>query len=117
MDLSDGLADAVHQVASASGVGIELDAGALPVDDAVGAWQAARGADPVIEAVAGGDDYELLFTVPRKRRRQLAAVVRHAHGVAVTHIGLVTREPGARLRRGDRVEAVGGSFTHFGGSA
>jgi thiamine-monophosphate kinase len=116
MDLSDGLADAASQVAAASGVGIELDAGALPIDDALGAWQSVRGLDPVREAVAGGDDYELLFTVPRKRRRLLAQVLRHAHGVAVTQVGLVTREPGATLRRGDRVEPVTGSFTHFGRS-
>ena len=116
MDLSDGLADAVRQVAEASGVGIEIDAAALPVQDALGAWLAARGADPVLEAMAGGDDYELLFTASPRRRRLLQRVLRLAAGVAITEIGVVTRQGGARLRRGDGLEPVVGGFTHFGAS-
>src|SRR5205823_6257340 len=33
IDLSDGLADAVHQIAEASGVGLIIDADAIPIDD------------------------------------------------------------------------------------
>src|SRR5262249_35913946 len=49
MDLSDGLADAVRQVADASGVGATIDAAALPIDPAVRAWFAAHGRDPIDE--------------------------------------------------------------------
>jgi thiamine monophosphate kinase len=42
MDLSDGLADAVRQIAEASQVGVTLDAGALPISDAVRRWHEAR---------------------------------------------------------------------------
>ena len=41
MDLSDGLGDAVRQIAEASGVGISIDAGSLPMDPAVREWHAA----------------------------------------------------------------------------
>jgi thiamine-monophosphate kinase len=116
MDLSDGLADAARQVAAASGAGIEIDAGALPVGDELGAWQSVRGLDPVREAVAGGDDYELLFTVSPRRRRLLAQVLRLSGGVPVTRIGVVTRQPGAVLRRGEASEPVRGGFSHFGGA-
>ena len=44
MDLSDGLADAVHQMADASGVGAAIDAAALPIDPAARAL--VRGARP-----------------------------------------------------------------------
>jgi thiamine-monophosphate kinase len=114
MDLSDGLADAAAQVAAASGAGIEVDAAALPVEEPLAHWWAERGLDPAREAVAGGDDYELLFTVPRKRRRRLRELLRLAAGVPVTAIGVVTRQPGAVLRRGDVLESMEGGFAHFG---
>ncbi len=40
-------------------------------------------------ALDGGDDYELLFTVPRKRASRLP---RAAGGVRITPIGEITRE-------------------------
>jgi thiamine-monophosphate kinase len=63
VDLSDGLADGLHQLADASGVGIEVDGSAMPVSDDARQWFEARGQDAVIAALTGGDDYELLFTV------------------------------------------------------
>ena len=38
MDLSDGLADAVHQIAEASGVGAMIDGGALPIEPGARRW-------------------------------------------------------------------------------
>ncbi len=61
MDLSDGLADGVRQIAEASGVGIIVDADAMPVDEQARAWFNARGGD----ALAQG---------PLRRRRLRASV-------------------------------------------
>jgi thiamine-monophosphate kinase len=113
MDLSDGLADAVRQVADASGVGIEIDAEALPIDAAARDWFVSRGQDPVLAAAAGGDDYELLFTVSRRARRRLDTVRRQARGVVLTRIGTVTAVPGARLRRNGVSEPMPKGFVHF----
>src|SRR5262245_59569353 len=63
MDLGDGLADAVSQVAQASGVGAIIDAAALPVHPAARACFASRGEDELIAEAAKSDDYELLVTV------------------------------------------------------
>ncbi|HYU78294.1 MAG TPA: thiamine-phosphate kinase, partial [Vicinamibacterales bacterium] len=60
MDLSDGLADAVRQVAQASGCGAEVIESALPIAEAARKWWDARGVDAVRAALTGGDDYELL---------------------------------------------------------
>jgi thiamine-monophosphate kinase len=58
IDLSDGLAtDAVH-LATASAAGLRIELACLPT---------ARGVDPE-DAATGGDDYELLFTMPAERR-------------------------------------------------
>jgi thiamine-monophosphate kinase len=113
MDLSDGLADAIRQIATASGTGATVDAAALPIDPAAAAWFAARAEDPVLSALSGGDDYELLFTVPKKRRGRFRGVERHAQGLPLTRIGELTDDRGLRLSRGQAFEPIPEGFTHF----
>ena len=45
MDLSDGLADGVHQIAEASGVGAIVDGDALPIEPAARDWFSRHAAD------------------------------------------------------------------------
>jgi thiamine-monophosphate kinase len=92
MDLSDGLADAVRQVAGASGVGAHIEADAVPIEPLAREWFEAQQQDPVVPALAGGDDYELLFAVRPHLRRRLAAVRRLAD-VPITRIGVCTAAP------------------------
>jgi thiamine-monophosphate kinase len=96
MDLSDGLADGIRQIADASGVGMTIDRAAIPIDAAARTWFESRHVDPVIEALCGGDDYELVFTASPKLRGRLRAVVRHG-GVAITRIGTCTKAPTVEL--------------------
>jgi thiamine-monophosphate kinase len=115
MDLSDGLADAVAQMAAASGVGAILDAAALPIHPAARKCFAAQGEDGMIGAAAGSDDYELLVTVrPRSRGRLLAA---RAGGAPFTRIGVCTAERDVRLRWTSgtvtRETPMPPGFTHF----
>ena len=116
MDLSDGLADAVRQVADASGVGAVIDIDALPIDPEAREWFVSRGLDPVHEAVTGGDDYELLVAVRPRTRSRLAAAHRHG-GVPLTRIGLCTNDRAILMRRtaGDAIEAqpMPRGYTHF----
>ena len=98
MDLSDGLADAVRQVADASGVGAVIDIDRLPIDPEAREWFVSRGLDPVHEAVTGGDDYELLVAVRPRTRSRLAAAHRHG-GVPLTRIGLCTNDRAILMRR------------------
>lgn len=113
MDLSDGLGDAVRQVAEASGTGALIDAAALPIDPVARAWFDAQGQDPVLAALTGGDDFELLFAVPRKVRGRFRSVEREARGVALTRIGELTAETGVRLSRDGGVDPLPGGFSHF----
>ena len=113
MDLSDGLADAVRQLAAASGTGATVDASALPIPAAAREWFRRAGLDPFVSAVAGGDDYELLFAVPRRGRGRLATVVRQARGVPVTRIGQLTKEPATVLVRDGKPEPLPQGFVHF----
>jgi len=113
MDLSDGLADAVHQVAEASDVGMRIDAVALPVADGVREWHAAHGGDPIDTAIAGGDDYELLFTVRPSQRGRLRAVRTQLGDLPITRIGAVTRGRDVVLSTGAGARELPRGFDHF----
>jgi thiamine-monophosphate kinase len=113
MDLSDGLADAVRQVAAASGVGMTLDARALPISDASRAWHAARGLDAVDTALTGGDDYELLFTVRPVHRGRLRAVQKLLAGLPITRIGVVTKGTALLLASGTSSRELPAGYEHF----
>jgi thiamine-monophosphate kinase len=113
IDLSDGLAEAARQLAEASGVGVELDAAAIPVDAGMRFWAEQTGIDALDAALAGGEDYELLFAVPPRRRSRFLAAVRRCRDVAVTRVGIVTRPGAATLRRGGAVEPLPRGFRHL----
>ena len=115
IDLSDGLADGVARIAESSGVGITIDAAALPIDPATREVFENAGLDPIDAAVSGGDDYELLFTVRPRMRGRLKTAMQHGGGVPVTRIGVCTGEPGLGLRLSPDAEPVPlpRGYTHF----
>ena len=85
MDVSDGLARSLHQLAEAGGCGVAVEGDALPVDAAVEAV-ADGPADRRELAVHLGEDFELVFTVPEA---ELSAV-RAAAPVPISRVGEVT---------------------------
>ena len=113
MDLSDGLADAVSQLAQASGTGAVIDAEALPVPAAARRWFESQGHDTVQAALSGGDDYELLFSVSPRAGGRLRTVIRQARGVPVTRIGELTASPAILVKRDAATEPMPAGFTHF----
>ena len=114
MDLSDGLADAVHQVATASGVGVRIDAAAVPIDPHAREWWQARGVDAVRAAVAGGDDYELVFAVPAKGAGALRRIAKHVADPVLTRIGVFTKDARERVLVAEgKDNALPEGFEHF----
>jgi thiamine-monophosphate kinase len=114
IDLSDGLADAARRLAEAAGLGVVVEAAAVPVDPGARAWAETAGRDALAFAVEGGEDYEVAFAVaPRQRRKFLAAARRGGH-VPVTRVGRFVAEPGAWLERDDgRRNELAAGFVHF----
>jgi len=114
MDLSDGLADAVRQVAAASGCGARIDAAALPIEPGAAEWWQARGVDPIRAAIAGGEEYELLFAVPKRGGGRLRNVRRHVADPVLTRVGVFTKDATALVvERDGRDEALPDGYRHF----
>jgi thiamine-monophosphate kinase len=87
MDLSDGLSSDLPRLCAASAVGARLEKAKLPhVQSPHLALK--HGHDPMQLALHGGDDYELLFTVPPRKAKLLPKTFQ---GVALTAIGRITR--------------------------
>jgi len=87
LDLSDGLSTDLPRLCQASAVGARLEAQRIPCPRISKVH--ARKFDPLSLALHGGDDYELLFTVPLKN---ISQIPRRIVGVPVTLIGHITRE-------------------------
>lgn len=94
MDLSDGLSSDLWRLCAASGVGARLESRTLPrLQNADMARK--HGLDPLRLALHGGDDYELLFTVPLRKRKLLP---RAFQGIPLTPIGTITKQSKLVLR-------------------
>ena len=113
MDLSDGLADGVRQIAEASRVGMTIEAAALPISTAVRSWHEARGQDVLSSALSGGDDYELIFTVRPTHRGRLRAVRKDLGDLPITRIGVVTRDRQLVLKDDTGVRELPAGYQHF----
>jgi thiamine-monophosphate kinase len=87
MDVSDGLMGDLAKLCGASNVSAVVEAAALPLSAPAGTWLAS---DPslVTRLVSGGDDYEILCTVPENRLVAFEAAARSA-GVPVSVIGRI----------------------------
>lgn len=115
-DASDGLAAAARALATAGGCALELDQGAIPVAAAARELAGAFGGDALEWALFGGEDYELVFTVPFEAAEAAGRAIRTRTGTPVTVIGRVAAGEGVVLLRptGERVPLPDRSFRHFG---
>ena len=87
LDISDGLSSDLARLCGASRVGAEIEAAKLPAVR-ISESERKRSCDEIELALHGGDDYELLFTVPSKKAKKMPGAY---EGVALTAIGKITR--------------------------
>jgi thiamine-monophosphate kinase len=97
MDVSDGLSTDLRRLCVASKVGAVIKSENLPAVR-VTKLERKNGVDPLQLALHGGDDYELLFTVPKRKAKLLP---RKFGRVTITPIGEVTRTREVMVAGGD----------------
>jgi thiamine-monophosphate kinase len=111
MDLSDGLSTDLPRLCAASGVGARLTASKIP---AARMRKRGRRADAAALDLAlhGGDDYELLFTVPSGKWKQIPRAFR---GIPITAIGDITKQRALLLmdKRGREIPLPNGGWDPF----
>ena len=111
IDLSDGLVGDLGHVLRCSGVGARIDVDTLPRSTVL----AVQSAELQLECLlAGGDDYELLFTAPRGLHGAVRDAGRKA-AVAITCCGRIEAEPGLRVvdAQGRVLAPTWRGFDHF----
>lgn len=108
IDLSDGLGADARHLAQASGVKLEIEAAAVPLAPAAVAHSRATGREPWW-LLGGGEDYELLASIPAARLEQASEAVRNKGGVPLTKVGEI--KPGA----GVEIRPPGGGLLEPGG--
>jgi thiamine-monophosphate kinase len=113
MDVSDGLVGDFTKLCRASQTAAEIEIARVPLSDAA---RAALAADPaMIETVlTGGDDYEIVCTVPAAKADAFRVAAKSA-GVPVTEIGEIKAGEGVRFvdSNGRALTFKRASFSHF----
>ncbi len=111
IDISDGLMADLGHICERSGVGAELSLDAIPLSS--GVQRFLDGGGPWEAVLAGGDDYELGFTVPPGREGEVAAL--RDGDCGLTCIGTITEGKGVRCRsaEGSQIEIGRGGYEHF----
>ena len=93
LDISDGLAADLLHLCQASGVGALVDVAALPILPATDMVAQVFGKGATTLALYGGEDYQVLFTLPATTAETSASQLMTATGITVTRIGTMTAEP------------------------
>ncbi|MBP5372339.1 MAG: thiamine-phosphate kinase [Bacteroidales bacterium] len=74
IDISDGLSSELFHICKNSNVGCKIYEEKIPINEATGEVCKEFSMEPIIPALHGGDDYELLFTVPLAQYEQVKQV-------------------------------------------
>jgi len=104
IDVSDGLASEVNHICDESNVGAEVEKNKVPISEKTKQAGELLDKDPMFWALSGGEDFELVFTIPEDRFDEIK-------GTNPIVVGRITKE-GRYLLNGDKKSLEGG-YKHF----
>ena len=110
IDISDGLAAEVNHICDCSGTGAEVVAADIPMHPLVQDAARLTGNDPLAFALAGGEDFELLFSISPEHKRQLDSM-----GIQAAIVGKVLDTAAGRtlVHPDGRRQPLLGGYNHF----
>jgi len=91
IDISDGLLADLNHIVEQSGVGAEVELSRIPRSPEFQAWAHEYVADPLVLALGGGEDYELLFSVSPEKSHEVAQLSQEL-SLPLTCIGRLARK-------------------------
>jgi thiamine-monophosphate kinase len=114
IDVSDGLSSDLSHLCEESGVGAVLRSDAIPLSRALLRSASHLIKSPLHYALSGGEDYELLFTVPQAKVKRLASL-----NIPATEIGKITggRDLFIMNAKGGKKPLKPTGYSHFTGAA
>ena len=115
IDVSDGLTGDLGHILERSEVGAVVEMGALPRSKALGAMLAGSERDLALACLlAGGDDYELVFTAAPSDARRVAEIAAKL-ALPLTRIGSIVEPPGLVVidESGAPLPTLPRAYNHF----
>jgi len=106
IDVSDGLASEVCHICEESGIGMVVEKEKIPLDEDTIRAAEILGMDPYEFALNGGEDYELVFTVPEENLEEV-----RDYGTIVGRTG--SRGMGIKIRDERGINELKGGYVHF----
>ena len=106
IDISDGLSSDIHHICELSGVGADIDASLLPIDDDL--INSFSTDEAFSLALNGGEDFELLFTVPKENISRIKNADVSPIGVVTENIGVVQLSDGENM-----IDLQPSGYRHF----
>ena len=114
IDVRDGLSSDLNHLCAESKAGALIDSSSIPLDPLLKELSGRRALDPLMLALHGGEDFELLFAV---RPENIGKLPTRVDGVSLTRIGEITEaSEGVRISEGSRTwKLESGGWEHFKG--
>ncbi|MHB1389778.1 MAG: thiamine-phosphate kinase [Thermoleophilia bacterium] len=114
-DISDGLASDLKHICDQSSASAVINRSRLPIHPELTLAAAEFDWDPSVMAIAGGEDYGLLFTMAADRATAVAAAIKSSTGTSVTVIGEISAGAAISVvdEQGRPEKMPGSGFDHF----
>ena len=112
IDISDGLASEVSHIAQASKLGAVIYESEIPLSPKAKQVGKILNKNPLLWGLYGGEEYELLFTIPKSRVKSL---IKLSKKIKLTLVGEMKKEAGVYLSKaiGKKEKIRKGGFRHF----